>query len=122
MDHRPSLPSQDDDSDSGIKPRRTGRTPIEGKANMRSQHWYSIEVKVRNVSTCGFMAECREPVGIGSYVSLDVPGVGPVHAQVRWQIGGTMGGMFLDPINLVHCEWTAIQAAGEAKSGPPPRQ
>ena len=48
---------------------------------------YKIEVKVRDVSTCGFMAECAEPVRIGSYVSLDVPGIGPVHAQVRWQIG-----------------------------------
>jgi hypothetical protein len=56
------------------------------------------------------MAECASPVQIGSYVSLDVPGVGPVRAQVRWQIGGRMGGMFLDPISLNRCEWTAIKA------------
>ena len=56
------------------------------------------------------MAECAEPVRIGSYVSLDVPGIGPVHAQVRWQIGARMGGMFLDPISLARCEWTAAKA------------
>jgi hypothetical protein len=93
-----------------LKPRRSPRHAVGEPASMRSEEWYQIEVKVRNVSTCGFMAECSQPVGIGSYVSLDVPGVGPVHAQVRWQIGRTMGGMFLDPISLARCEWTAVKA------------
>ena len=79
-------------------------------ASLRPQNLYKVEVKVRDVSTCGFMAECAEPVRIGCYVSLDVPGIGPVHAQVRWQIGVTMGGMFLDPISLARCEWTAVKA------------
>ena len=117
MDQYSRTPPSDDD-EPGLKPRRTGRVVVDGKSNLRSQQWYSVEVKVRNVSTCGFMAACREPVGIGSYVSLEVPGVGPVQAQVRWQIGGTMGGMFLDPINLVQCEWTAIQAQAESKAEP----
>jgi hypothetical protein len=30
-----------------------------------------------------------------------------VNAQVRWQVGGRMGGKFLDPISLLRCEWTA---------------
>ena len=93
-----------------LNPRRTQRVSVDAPANMRAQDWYQIEVKVRDVSTCGFMAECAQPVRIGSYVSLDVPGIGPVHAQVRWQIGVTMGGMFLDPISLKRCEWTAVKA------------
>ena len=93
-----------------LRPRRTDRLAVEETARLRSQQWYQIEVKVRNVSTCGFMAECAAPVEIGSYVVLDVPGVGPVHAQVRWQLGVTMGGMFLDPISLARCDWTAIRA------------
>ena len=92
-----------------LKPRRTQRVSIEESTSLRSQSWYKIEVRVRDLSTCGFMAECVEPVRIGSYVSLDVPGVGPVHAQVRWQIGTRMGGMFLDPISLHRCEWVATQ-------------
>ncbi|HEX8064343.1 MAG TPA: PilZ domain-containing protein [Allosphingosinicella sp.] len=95
-------------------PRRSGRTPIAGRTQLRAQSWYSIEVTVRDVSTSGFMAQCSEPVRIGSYVSLDVPGVGPVNAQVRWQLGDRMGGLFVDPISLHRCEWTAIPAA------PPP--
>ena len=90
--------------------RRASRTELAAEANLRRQNWYSIEVKICDLSQCGFKAECLEPVQIGSYVSLDVPGVGPVHAQVRWQIGNRMGGMFLDPISLNRCEWTAIKA------------
>jgi len=41
----------------------------------------------------------------GAYVSLEIPGIGPVEAQVRWQIGVRMGGMFMDPISLSRCEW-----------------
>jgi len=89
--------------------RRSDRVPVGSKTKLRSQNWYEVEVCIRDVSQCGFMAECDQPVGIGSNISLDVPGVGPVHAQVRWQIGGRMGGMFLDPISLSKCEWTAIR-------------
>lgn len=87
------------------------RVPIESSTQLR--HRYAIEVKVRDVSTSGFMAECSESVEIGSNVSLDIPGIGPVHAQVRWQIGRRMGGMFLDPISLEHCEWTATRAEAQ---------
>ena len=96
--------------DPAHKPRRSPRIAIEGQAALNAQSRFEVEVKVRNVSTCGFMAECAVPVQIGSYVSLDVPGIGQVSAQVRWQVGGRMGGMFLDPISLKSCEWTATEA------------
>jgi hypothetical protein len=89
--------------------RGSERRSISAGGSLRHKSWYSLEVRMCDVSTGGFMAECVEPVRIGSYVSLDVPGVGPVHAQVRWQLGARMGGMFLDPINLANCEWTATR-------------
>jgi hypothetical protein len=110
MDRRPSRTPAGPEPEPTLQPRRAGRVRVDQKTQLRAQNWYNVEVKVRNVSTCGFMAECSAPVRIGSYVSLDVPGVGPVHAQVRWQIGVRMGGMFLDPISLARCEWTAVQA------------
>jgi hypothetical protein len=91
------------------KSRSGARERVDGASKLRGQARYSVEVIVRNVSTGGFMAECPEPIRIGSYVALDVPGLGPVHAQIRWQIGGRMGGMFLDPISLDRCEWTAVK-------------
>ena len=96
----------------GFQSRRGERVRVGGKAaNLSPNQLYAIEVNVRNLSSAGFMAECAETVRIGSYVSLDVPGIGPVQAQVRWQIGTRMGGMFLDPISLARCEWTAEKAA-----------
>ncbi len=93
-----------------FKHRRSERTPVDSVTNLRSPHWYDVEVTICDVSQCGFRAECKEPLQIGSYVSLEVPGIGAVDAQVRWQIGRRMGGMFLDPISLNRCEWVAERA------------
>jgi hypothetical protein len=95
--------------------RRSERLSVASEAQLRHQ-WYSVEITVCDVSQTGFMAECEEAVAIGSHVTLDVPGIGPVRAQVRWQIGGRMGGMFLDPISLTECGWTAVRAQPESLS------
>jgi hypothetical protein len=95
--------------------RGTERTPISGKSRLTKQNWYSVEVMLCDLSSRGFMVECAENVSIGSYVTLDVPGIGPVRAQVRWQLGARMGGMFLDPIHTAHCEWTASKVPDESK-------
>ena len=110
MTQSPAQSSADKELDADFTQRRAVRVEAGGDASLTPQNLYQVEIKVRNVSPCGFMAECAEPVRIGSYVSLDVPGIGPVHAQVRWQIGAKMGGMFLDPISLARCEWTAVKA------------
>lgn len=102
--------SSDHEKSSYYKARRSERVLVDSAATLRHPHWYNVEVTICDVSQCGFMAECAEPMEIGSYVSLDVPGIGPVHAQVRWQIGRRLGGMFLDPISLNRCEWTAEEA------------
>jgi hypothetical protein len=95
---------------SHFKERQAERTSASRRGHLRHQNWYNLEILIENVSTGGFMAECSEPVSIGSYVSLDVPGIGPVHAQVRWQLGARMGGMFLNPISQSQCEWIATRA------------
>ena len=92
-----------------FKQRRSDRMAVETSACLNHAHFYEVEVTICDVSQCGFMAECGAPLQIGSYVSLDVPGIGAVDAQVRWQIGRRMGGMFLDPISLNRCEWTAVK-------------
>lgn len=93
-----------------FKTRQSERLPVDTDTTLRHDNWYSVQVMIRDVSQCGFMAECTEHVQIGSYVCLDIPGIGPVHAQVRWQVGSRMGGKFVDPISLHRCEWTAVKA------------
>lgn len=106
MDSRPpSHPVPDSDLEHGFTPRRGSRLAVDEAAHLKRSATYQIAVTVRNLSSSGFMAECSEAVGIGSIVMLDVPGVGPIEAQVRWQLGARMGGMFTHPISLARCEW-----------------
>lgn len=114
MDARVS-PTLPDDHDPAIDytPRRASRLAVDEAARLSRSATYHVEVNVRNLSPCGFMAECAEAVGIGSYVMLDVPGLGRVQAQVRWQIGAKMGGRFTDPISLSRCEWTGEKTVGD---------
>ena len=100
----------DEAVDPHFKERRSTRSPVLTKTQLRQQNLHNVEVTIRDVSTAGFMAQCVEPVQIGSYVSLEIPGLGPVRAQVRWQLADRMGGMFLDPIRLDKCEWEAVKA------------
>ena len=111
MTRKSDPPRSGPEQQPGFKARRAVRLAVaDGHASLSPRELYTVEIKVRNLSTAGFMAECAEPIRIGSYVSLDIPGIGPVQAQVRWQIGLKMGGMFLDPISLARCEWTAEKA------------
>ena len=87
------------------QPRRNQRVALNERTQMRAND-AAVEIVVCDLSTSGFLAECLRPVLIGSYVSLDLPGVGPVHAQVRWQVGNRLGARFLDPISLHRCDWT----------------
>jgi len=101
--------SDSDEEEEGavFQPRRSRRVHLQEVTSLRSTDQRLLEVTVCDLSTSGFMAECLRPVLIGSYVSLDLPGIGPVNAQIRWQVGGRMGGKFLDPISLVRCDWTS---------------
>lgn len=91
-------------------PRRTVRVKVKAGTNLRDAGNEAVEIMVCDLSTAGFMAESLQPILIGSYVSIDLPGIGIVHAQVRWQLGGRMGGKFLEPINLVQCSWVTPDA------------
>lgn len=107
-----SLPGrvEERDEEAAFQARRTPRLSVQETTHLRSRDMPVLEVTVCDLSANGFMAECLQPVLIGSYVSLDLPGIGPVHAQVRWQVGGRLGGKFLDPISLHRCDWTTTSS------------
>ena len=52
-----------------------------------------------NISSHGFMGECRAGVPLKSRVSLDLPGLGPLPACVRWAVGRRVGGRFDTPLD-----------------------
>ena len=97
--------SSDDDSgfDSG---RRAERLPLDAETRLRPNSWSSLQVKMLDLSASGFRAECEAKVKPGGSVSLDVPGIGAVDAQVEWQRDGQFGARFFAPIELKSCQWS----------------
>jgi hypothetical protein len=85
---------------SGFLDRRIERTSLSSTARLTQQNWQSFDIVICDLSNAGFQAESAQPVEIGSYVMLDIPEIGPVRAQIRWQLGKKIGGMFLDPLRL----------------------
>ena len=50
-----------------------------------------IDVRVRNLSEGGLMADFDDPIAVGTPVVLDVRGIGEVSGQVAWFAEGRIG-------------------------------
>ena len=51
----------------------------------------TVEVRLRNISSMGALAECPQPVAPGTKVTIDIVGVGPVVGTGRWAQSGQFG-------------------------------
>ncbi|MES2326675.1 MAG: EAL domain-containing protein [Pseudomonadota bacterium] len=54
----------------------------------------TVELKLRNISSMGALAECPAPVAPGTELAIDIIGVGPVRGIVRWAQAGQFGVQF----------------------------
>jgi hypothetical protein len=86
--------------------RQSERLPLDAETRMRPNSWSSLQIKMLDLSASGFRAECDARVQPGGSVSLDVPGIGTVEAQVEWQRANQFGARFFAPIELRRCQWT----------------
>jgi diguanylate cyclase (GGDEF)-like protein len=59
-----------------------------------------VEIRLRNISTGGALVECSTPVAPGAHLTIDIVGVGPVIAEVRWAQKGKFGLEFTEPFDL----------------------
>jgi hypothetical protein len=85
------------------------RINAEGTFGLKAEE-YTVEAEICDVSPLGLKGICPGPLSIGSIVSVDIPGIGPADAEVKWQLAGRFGAMFLEPIDLRKCEWNAVKA------------
>lgn len=83
--------------------RRSERINVDEKARLRPNSWSSLEVRLVDLSEAGFRAECEATILCGSPISIDLPGIGPVDAQVTWRRSGEIGAQFTVPIDLADC-------------------
>jgi hypothetical protein len=70
------------------------RTDVLLKAKLFREGAPDLDVRLRNLSPAGFMAECLTPIETGTEVILSVPGVGSLPAQIRWNVDTRIGGIF----------------------------
>ena len=59
-----------------------------------------VELKLRNISSMGALAECDTPVTPGTPLTIDIVGVGPVFGTVRWAHTGQFGVQFGEQFDL----------------------
>lgn len=95
-----------DDGNGFDSGRRAERLPLDAETRLRPNSWSSLQIKMLDLSASGFRAECEARVKRGSSVSLDIPGIGAVDAQVEWQRNDQFGARFFAPIELRSCQWT----------------
>jgi hypothetical protein len=86
--------------------RQAERLELDESARLRPNSWSSLEIRMVDLSELGFRAACEARLQAGSCVSLEIPGIGGVDAQVEWQRTGEFGARFLQPIDLASCRWT----------------
>jgi diguanylate cyclase (GGDEF)-like protein len=60
----------------------------------------TVEVKLRNISSMGAQVECPLAVSPGMEMAIDIVGVGPVRATVRWAQAGKFGVQFSEQFDL----------------------
>jgi len=94
---------EQDGLDSG---RRSKRLTLDAETRLRPNSWSSLQIRMLDLSASGFRAQCEARVQPGGSVSLDVPGIGAVEAQVEWQRGDQFGARFFTPIEIKRCQWT----------------
>lgn len=69
-----------------------GKLTFEGLAK-------SYDVRVRNLSPTGMMAECPAPVRVGQLVVVETKGIPEIHGRVAWSTDGRIGIAFTHEID-----------------------
>jgi hypothetical protein len=60
----------------------------------------AVQIQIVNISALGFMARTEGDFAVGDVVSVRMPVVGTIQAEIRWSLGGRIGGQFEHMIEL----------------------
>lgn len=92
--------------------RAAERVPVDIGAAIGLPGGDEVAVRLRDLSTMGFMAECPVHVPIGSKLWLRIAGCPPIEAEIRWALSGWIGCRFEDEL-----DWNSFRSALEHGSG-----
>ncbi len=103
MDHVARNPVQDSSADDGAHKRNQNRDSLFLVAQFRPSAQRDVvrQVRIRNLSAGGLMAEIADPIAQGAAVEFDVRGIGWVPGRVAWSVAGRIGVAFDHPIDPV---------------------
>ena len=79
-------------------PRIVDRTEIDLEARISVAN-RPRPITLINLSSHGFMGECRCGVPLKARISLELPGLEPLTGCVRWAVGRRVGGRFDTPLD-----------------------
>jgi hypothetical protein len=78
----------------------------------------TTQVRVRNLSTGGLMADVPKPIDIGTAVEVDVRGIGWVTGRIAWIAAGRAGVAFDRPIDPQAARKPVVASQRPAKDKP----
>lgn len=90
--------------------RREPRSSISAEVPIRQLGQNSVDARLVNVSSRGFMVETDALIEAGARIWLTLPGAGRVNGLVIWAKNGRIGGEFAEPIDPL----TVLHAVGES--------
>lgn len=93
--------SSDDAERAGKRPRNRDSLFLVAQFRQRAQRRNVRQVRIRNLSAGGLMAEIAEPLSLGEAVEFEVRGIGWIPGRVAWRVAGRIGVAFDHPIDPV---------------------
>jgi hypothetical protein len=98
MDRSPDRPSPDRAARATGQARTAARDSLLLTASLKIGE-HREQVRIRNLSEGGLMAETARPVSLGQPVTIEVRGIGVVEGRVAWATDGRIGIAFDEPID-----------------------
>lgn len=119
MDHISHDPLTGGGADDAAAQRNNARDSLLLVARFRVEgSTETMQVRIRNLSSGGLMADIPEPIDIGTMVEIEVRGVGWVNGRIAWLAAGRAGVAFDHPIDPQAARKPVIASSGRAKDKP----
>ena len=81
-----------------IQPRAADRSEARVEATLHLSG-RAMPFKLQNLSCDGFMGHAGRHLPLGALVVLELPGLPPLGAKVRWSVGNRAGGRFAQALD-----------------------
>jgi len=119
MDHISHDPLTDGSADDAAAQRIDTRDSLLLVARFRiAGSSETVQVRVRNLSAGGLMADVPKPIDIGTVVEVEVRGVGWISGRIAWIAAGRAGVAFDHVIDPQAARKPVVASSGPVKNKP----